>query len=63
MSGFSAATDGSDHTMHYSKKIYKIGDRKITFVIRGVRYEHSPCVIFVFEKDEKFLSDSERERR
>lgn len=47
MSGFSAATDGSNHTMHYSEKkdIDKIGDREITFVIRGFRYEHNPGVI------------------
>lgn len=59
MSGFSAATYGSNHSMHYSEKkdIGKIGEkRKSTFVIK--EYEHNPGAICGFEKDEKFLSDS-----
>lgn len=67
MSGFSSATKGSNHTMHWSEeKVYnldEIRNGKIRFV-HVIKYKHIPSVISFFRgRDEKFLSDNERKKR
>lgn len=62
MSGFSSATNGSNHALEWrkSKNFDEIRNRKIRFVHV---IKHMSTFPVSYERDEKFLSDNERKKK